>query len=154
MFTRTNHWPLSWARQIQPTPSYPISLSYILISSSHLRLGLPRGLFPSSFPTKILFAFLISPTPRPSHLPWLDHPNIHFPLPRSFQRIRSIPKPCVTFRNKLVFYGEELLGPHPTPKLEDYPLSAVRDCLFNVFAATLHSWRPFPPSATWGRAMP
>jgi hypothetical protein len=22
-------------------------------------------------------------------------------------------------------------------------LSAVRDCLFNVFAATLHNWRPF-----------
>ena len=24
------------------------------------------------------------------------------------------------------------------PKLEDHPLSAVRDCLFNIFAATLH----------------
>ena len=31
---------------------------------------------------------------------------------------------------------------------------AVRDCLFNVFAATLHIWRPSPLSATWGRAMP
>ena len=36
------------------------------------------------------------------------------------------------------FYGEELLAPRPSPKLEDYPLSAVRDCLFNIFAATLH----------------
>ena len=36
------------------------------------------------------------------------------------------------------FYGEELLVPRPTPKLEDYPFSAVRDCLFNLFAATLH----------------
>ena len=36
------------------------------------------------------------------------------------------------------FYGEELLAPRPTPKLEDHPLSAVRDCLFNIFAATLH----------------
>jgi hypothetical protein len=34
-----------------------------------------------------------------------------------------------------VFYGEELLAPRPTPKLEDHP--AVRDCLFNIFAATL-----------------
>jgi len=25
----------------------------------------------------------------------------------------------------------------PNPKLEDNPLSAVRDCLFNIFAATL-----------------
>jgi hypothetical protein len=44
-------------------------------------------------------------------------------------------------RNIIIFYGEELLAPGPTPKLEDHPLSAVRDCLFNVFAATLHNWR-------------
>jgi len=31
-----------------------------------------------------------------------------------------------------------LLAPRPTPKLEDHPLSAVHDCLFNLFAATLH----------------
>jgi len=36
------------------------------------------------------------------------------------------------------FYGEELLAPSPTPKLENHPLSAVRNCLFNIFAATLH----------------
>jgi len=36
------------------------------------------------------------------------------------------------------FYGEELLAPRPTTKLEDHPLSAVRDCLFNIFVATLH----------------
>jgi hypothetical protein len=38
---------------------------------------------------------------------------------------------------KIRFYSEELLAPRPTPKLEDHPLSAVRDCLFNTFAATL-----------------
>ncbi|PNF20414.1 hypothetical protein B7P43_G08141, partial [Cryptotermes secundus] len=27
----------------------------------------------------------------------------------------------------------------PNPKLQDHPLSTVRDCLFNIFAATLHS---------------
>jgi len=42
-----------------------------------------------------------------------------------------------TFRNNMYFYGEELLGPRPTPKLEDHPLSAVRDCLLNIFTATL-----------------
>jgi hypothetical protein len=46
-------------------------------------------------------------------------------------------------RNVIIFYGEELLAPRPTPKLEDHPLSAIRDCLFNVFAATLYNWRPF-----------
>jgi hypothetical protein len=36
------------------------------------------------------------------------------------------------------FHGEALLAPRPTPKLEDHRSSAVRDCLFNLFAATLH----------------
>jgi hypothetical protein len=35
-------------------------------------------------------------------------------------------------------YGEELLAQNPTPKLTDHTLSAVRDCLFNIVAATLH----------------
>ena len=38
----------------------------------------------------------------------------------------------------IVFHGEVLLASRPTPKLEDHPSSAVRDCLFNLFAATLH----------------
>jgi hypothetical protein len=42
------------------------------------------------------------------------------------------------FRNKIRFCDEELLAPRPTPKLEDHPFSAVLDCLFNTFAATLH----------------
>jgi hypothetical protein len=67
-----------------------------------------------------------------------------YPGPRRFE----------TFRNKLLFYGEGLLAPHPTPRLEDHPFSIARDCLFNIFATTLHIWRPCPPSATWGRAMP
>jgi len=32
-----------------------------------------------------------------------------------------------------------MLAPRPTTKLEDYPLSTVRDCLLNVFAATLRT---------------
>jgi hypothetical protein len=41
-------------------------------------------------------------------------------------------------RNMIRFYGQELLAPRLTPKLEDYPSSAVRDCLFNIFTSTLH----------------
>jgi hypothetical protein len=44
------------------------------------------------------------------------------------------------FRNMVIFYGEELSALRPTPKLEDHPLSAVRDC---IFAANLHIRRPF-----------
>jgi len=36
------------------------------------------------------------------------------------------------------FYGEELLAPLATPMLEYNSSSDVRDCLFNIFAATLH----------------
>jgi hypothetical protein len=43
----------------------------------------------------------------------------------------------------VIFYGEELLAPRSTPKMEDHPLLAVHDCLFNVFAATLHIRRLF-----------
>jgi hypothetical protein len=42
------------------------------------------------------------------------------------------------FRNKLAFYGEVLLAPHPFRKLEDHPLSFVCGYLFNIFAANLH----------------
>jgi len=38
----------------------------------------------------------------------------------------------------MCFYGEVLLAPRPTPKLEDHSSSAVRGCLFNLFTASLH----------------
>jgi hypothetical protein len=38
----------------------------------------------------------------------------------------------------MCFYGEGLLAPRLTPKLEDHPSSAVRVFLFNLFTATLH----------------
>jgi hypothetical protein len=57
VLTRAIHWSLSWARSIQSLPSHPISLRSILILSTYLRLGLPSGLFPSGFPTNVLYAF-------------------------------------------------------------------------------------------------
>ena len=42
------------------------------------------------------------------------------------------------FRNKTSFYVEELSAPRPTTKLEDHPLSTVRDSLFNISAPTRH----------------
>ena len=49
--------------QLDPvhTP-HPTLWSSILILSSHRRLGLPSGLFPSGFPTKTLYTPLVSPT--------------------------------------------------------------------------------------------
>jgi hypothetical protein len=40
--------------QIDPIPTIPSYLRSILILSTHLRLGLPSGPFPSGFPTNIL----------------------------------------------------------------------------------------------------
>jgi len=37
-----------------------------------------------------------------------------------------------TFRNMWSFHGEELLAFRPTPKMKIYPLSAVRDCVFDI----------------------
>ena len=45
---------------------------------------------------------------------------------------------CLCFVTYVFTVSEELLAPRPTPNLEDHPLLAVRDCLFNIFAATLH----------------
>jgi hypothetical protein len=50
--------------------THRIPLRSILILSTHLRLGLPSGLFHSGFPTKILYAFFFAPmrTTCPAHL--------------------------------------------------------------------------------------
>jgi hypothetical protein len=42
---------------------------------------------------------------------------------------------------EIFFYCEELLAIPPKPKLDDHPFSAVRDCLFNIFAITLYIGR-------------
>jgi hypothetical protein len=58
---------LSWAISIQSRPSHPISLRSISILSTYLRLRLTGGLFPSGFPTNILYAFLFFPIRATCH---------------------------------------------------------------------------------------
>ena len=187
-FTSARHLSLSGASSIQSIPLNPTSWMSILILSSHLRLGLSSGLFPSGFSTKTLYTpllshiratcfaylilinfitrailgeqyrslssslfsflhspcYLVPPRPRcsPRH-PTLKHPqpesHVPFPLLTPYQIISPGLKLSVwMFRNNIRFYGEKLLTPRPNPKLEGHPFSAVRDCLFNIFAATIH----------------
>jgi hypothetical protein len=49
--------PVNILSQINPVHTTPFYLRSILKLSSHLRLGLPSGFFPSGFPTQILYAF-------------------------------------------------------------------------------------------------
>jgi len=68
--TNVRHLSLSWASPIQSIYPHPTSCRSILILSTHLRLGLPSGLFPSCSPTKTLYTPLFSPIRAtcPAHL--------------------------------------------------------------------------------------
>ena len=50
--TTVRHLSLSWASPIQSIYPHPTSCRSVLILSTHLRLNLPSGLFPSGFPSK------------------------------------------------------------------------------------------------------
>jgi hypothetical protein len=68
VFTRALYWSLSSARSIQLIPTNLISLWFILLLSSHQRLSLPSGLFPSGLPTKS--------SPHACHLSYPSHPPL------------------------------------------------------------------------------
>ena len=59
--TSVRHLSLSCASPIQSIYPHPTSWISIIILSTHQRLGLPSGLFPSGFPTKSLYNRLSSP---------------------------------------------------------------------------------------------
>jgi hypothetical protein len=75
--TSVRHLFLSWASPIQSIYLHPTSWRSILILSTHLRLGLPSGLFPSGFPNKTIYAPRSSPIRAtcPAHLILLDFIN-------------------------------------------------------------------------------
>jgi hypothetical protein len=114
VLTRALRWSLSWTKSIQSITPYPIH--FIIIP--HLRLSLPCGLFPSGFPTKILYAFSFHHAcymPYPSYPPWLHHSNYtwrraqvmkllvmqFFPTSRHFISLQCKHSPQTLFANIL-----------------------------------------------------
>jgi len=61
MSSQSRHLTLLLDKRIHSTFSHLISLRSISLLYYHLFLGPLSGLFPSRFPTKILYAFLICP---------------------------------------------------------------------------------------------
>jgi hypothetical protein len=45
------------------------------------------------------------------------------------------------WNGKILWWG--VFSTSPNPRLVDHPLLAVWNCLFDIFAAAIHIWRPF-----------
>jgi hypothetical protein len=128
----------------QPSPVRNCSNYFsktILTVSSYLRLGFPSGLLPSGFSTEILYAFRISAirVTRLAHLMLRD-----LMTPIIFCVIgRPSPRPCVTFRNKFIFFffhGEESLAPAQSSNWRTTPCRPlVATYYFLSFSATSRS---------------
>jgi hypothetical protein len=93
----------------------PLNLTYIFTVHSKLSLGSPP--YTNSLQSIIKISYLYS-------IAWVVYPKN--------------PSKLVA-----LFLWWRVVTPGPASKQDYHPLSFVRGCLFNIFAATLHSWRPF-----------
>jgi len=124
----------------EPPPRHT-TLRLSLILPSYLRLGLPSGCFLSGLALKISHFPYACHMSHISNLPPLDRPNIIYLTVQIKPRIRPSPTPCVTSRNKVTDTVTAV-------SLVSLPFRCQKVCM-SMLPATLHIWRPSPPSATW-----
>jgi hypothetical protein len=103
-----------------------MSLRSILIST-HLHLDLPSGLFPSGFPTNILYAFLFSPY---REFTGKKYALLHF-MQTSFI-LRQINK------TKLINYGALLESPPVVNPLDSFPAFYGTQRFITTFTRAVH----------------
>jgi hypothetical protein len=81
----------------------------------------------------------------------VDPAGLHPPLSELKTRICPSSRIFLTVHNKLFFYGDKLLAPRPSSKLDDHPFLAVRYCLFIIFAATFQYLETVSICSLWTR---
>ena len=117
-----NTCPYPEPHQSSPCPPHPTSWISIIILSTHLRLGLPSGLFPSGFPTKTLYTTHLTPIratcPRPSHSCRFYHPdNIWWAVQIIKLLITEFsPLPCYFVPVRSKYSPQHPVLKHPRPK--------------------------------------
>jgi hypothetical protein len=105
-------------------------------TSHFLKIHLNNVILPSTPGSPQWSLSLRFPHQNPVHASPLPHTHCCLGRTKLLVRVRDFV--CEYFVTKIRFHGEELLAPRATPTLEAHPLSDVRDCLFNVFTATLY----------------
>ena len=130
------HLSLSWASSIQSMPPHPISWRFILILSSHLKLGLANGLFPSYFPTKTLYTPLLCliHATCPAHLILLDL----ITRTEVGEEYRSLNSSLCSFLHSP--FTSFLLGPNILPNTLFSNTLSLRSCL-NVSDQVSHPYK-------------
>jgi len=132
-----------WATQVHV--QFCLSINILKASAAVLRLLFSEHL-PNHHQTHIKSRALKKPLLSPCSGVLLEKLSV-FRLVENFPAFYGTRKFITAFTSAQIklrdfatkyAYGKELLAPRPTTNVEDHHLSAVRDCLLDLFAATFH----------------